>query len=156
MTGDTGGVQSRPASGAAAPAGFELSTDPGRIQFDLVHAWLAGSYWAAGRTAETQARANAGSRVYGVYDGNGAQVAFARAVTDGATYAWLCDVVVTEHARGRGIGTWLVDRACGELEADGVRRILLATRDAHQVYRQLGFSELRHPETMMERDRRRR
>lgn len=138
---------------------FELSDDPERVDFDRVHGWLSGeSYWAAGRSADLQRRAHEGSRVYGVYmregDDAGRQVAFARAVTDGATHAWVCDVFIDTPFRGEGLGTWLVGEVCARLRAEGVGRLLLATRDAHEVYARVGFTPLRAPDMWMELDRR--
>ena len=121
--------------------GYEISTDPDRIDLDRVHVWLAtDAYWALGRERETVARAFAGSIGFGVYrPGDGRQVAVARVVTDGATFAWLCDVYVDPAERGRGLGTWLAGAVRDHLGELGVRRILLATLDAHGVYAKIGF-----------------
>lgn len=136
------------------PDGYELTTDPARIDAARVHRWLSGeSYWAAGRAYDVVARSIAGSRPYAVVAG-GEQVAFARAVTDGATFAWICDVFVDAGHRGRGLGRWLVDRIVEDLAADGVPRFLLATRDAHEVYRRSGFEVLEGAGRFMEIDRR--
>lgn len=141
---------------SAAPSGYLIDSDPDRIDLLRVHAWLSEqAYWALGRAVQTQRQALAGSRVYGVYRaGDGAQVAIARAVTDGATFAWVCDVFVDSAVRGSGIGTWLVSEIVERLEAEGVLRIVLATRDAHEVYRRIGFESLANPSTWLERDRR--
>jgi GNAT superfamily N-acetyltransferase len=132
--------------------GYELSTDPERIDVDRVHGWLStDAYWAIGRSRETVERTIAGSTVFGVYRcADGVQVAFARAVTDNATFAWLCDVYVDRQERGRGLGTWLAATARDELTRRGVRRILLVTRDAHDVYAKVGFQPLAAPERFME------
>ncbi|MFC0097512.1 GNAT family N-acetyltransferase [Micromonospora marina] len=121
--------------------GYEISTDPDRIDLDRVHVWLAtDAYWALGRDRETVVRAFAGSTGFGVYrPGDGRQVAVARVVTDGATFAWLCDVYVDPAERGRGLGTWLAGAVRDHLGELGVRRILLATLDAHEVYAKIGF-----------------
>ncbi len=103
------------------------------------------------RSRETVEASIPGSWVFGVYDGS-AQVAFARVVTDRATFAWICDVIVDEAYRGRGIGTWLMQTLTAALDDVGVKRQLLATLDAHEVYRPLGYVELAHPERWMERD----
>lgn len=141
---------------AADPTGYVLDTDPARLDLSLVHRWLSEeAYWALGRSRDLVARSVAGSLVYGVYRAeDGAQVAFARAVTDGATFAWVCDVFVAETARGQGIGTWLVRSIVEALEGVGVLRVVLATRDAHEVYRRIGFEALGNPSTWLERDRR--
>ncbi|MEW2441485.1 GNAT family N-acetyltransferase [Micromonospora marina] len=121
--------------------GYEISTDPDRIDLDRVHVWLAtDAYWALGRDRETVARAFAGSIGFGVYrPADGRQVAVARVVTDGATFAWLCDVYVDPAERGRGLGTWLAGAVRDHLGELGVSRILLATLDAHGVYAKIGF-----------------
>ena len=121
--------------------GYEISTDPDRLDLDRVHVWLStDAYWALGRERETVARAFAGSIGFGVYrPGDGAQVAVARVVTDRATFAWLCDVYVDPAERGRGLGSWLAGAVRDHLAELGVRRILLATLDAHGVYAKVGF-----------------
>ncbi|GAB3818087.1 GNAT family N-acetyltransferase [Micromonospora zhanjiangensis] len=138
------------------PDGYRLSTDPGRIDLDRVHHWLStDAYWAIGRSRETMAAAIAGSVVFGIYrSGDGAQVAFARVVTDRATFGWLCDVYVDRAERGRGLGRWLVDQVRTELAEQGVRRILLATNDAHGLYAEAGFRPLAVPTRWMELDQR--
>lgn len=132
---------------------YEFSADADRIDVPTVHRWLAEhSYWAAGRPRETQDRAIAGSRNYGVYEeGNGRQVAYARAVTDGATFAWLCDVIVEPGSRAQGLGGMLIDGVVRDLEPVGLRRILLATGDAHTFYARFGFVPLLEPVKWMER-----
>lgn len=124
------------------PDGYQLSTDPARLDLDRVHRWLAtDAYWAIGRERETVERAFAGSLGFGVYrPGDGQQVAVARVVTDRATFAWLCDVYVDRAARGLGLGTWLAGAARDHLAELGVRRIVLATADAHGVYAKVGFT----------------
>ncbi|MEH1123738.1 GNAT family N-acetyltransferase [Micromonospora sp. CPCC 206061] len=136
--------------------GYELSTDPARLDVDRVHRWLStDAYWALDRPRDVVERAVAGSLVFGVYRaGDGEQVAFARTVTDEATFAWLCDVYVDRSARGNGLGTWLVSCVRDHLAAAGVRRILLATLDAHGVYEKLGFTPIVEPGRWMELDRR--
>ncbi|MFC4148906.1 GNAT family N-acetyltransferase [Micromonospora mangrovi] len=137
------------------PDGYQLSTDPDRLDLDLVHGWLStDAYWALGRDRETVARAFAGSIGFGVYrPGDGRQVAVARAVTDRATFAWLCDVYVDRAERGRGLGTWLAGAARDHLAGFGVRRIVLATADAHGVYEKIGFTPIL-PDRYMELDHR--
>ncbi|WP_430780385.1 GNAT family N-acetyltransferase [Actinoplanes sp. G11-F43] len=85
---------------------------------------------------------------------SGEQVAFARAVTDGATFAWICDVFVDQHHRGHGLGKWMIDTILADLSERGIQRFLLATRDAHDVYRRSGFTELAGTHRFMEIDRR--
>jgi GNAT superfamily N-acetyltransferase len=134
--------------------GMQLDDDAARLDVELVHRWLSEqAYWALGRDRETVQRSLAASRVLGAY-ADERLVGLARAVTDGATFAWLCDVFVDDAARGRGIGSWLVGELVGSLRADGVYRVLLATRDAHEVYRRLGFEPLADPGRWMELDAR--
>jgi len=133
------------------PAGYEFSADSARVDAARVHHWLStDAYWALGRTREKHDAATAGSLNFGVYDtATGAQVAYARAVTDRATFAWLCDVYVDPEVRGKGLGGALVARAREELRTYGLRRVLLATHDAHGVYARLGFEPLARPEDWM-------
>ncbi|EEP72870.1 GCN5 N-acetyltransferase [Micromonospora sp. ATCC 39149] len=133
--------------------GHQISTDPARLDLDLVHHWLStDAYWALGRDRGTVGRAFAGSLPFGVYrPGDGRQVAVARVVTDGVTFAWLCDVYVDRSARGRGLGTWLAGAVRDHLATLGVRRIVLATVDAHGVYARVGFAPV-DPGRWMEHD----
>ncbi|MGC5017176.1 GNAT family N-acetyltransferase [Micromonospora sp. DT47] len=135
--------------------GYQLSTDPDRLDLDRVHHWLTtDAYWALGRDRATVERAFAGSIGYGVYRvDDGGQAAIARVVTDRATFAWLCDVYVAREERGRGLGTWLAGAVREHLWPLGVRRILLATHDAHGVYAKLGFAEV-DPGRFMQIDQR--
>ena len=136
--------------------GYVLSADPKRVDFARVHRWLAEeSYWAAGRSHDLVARSIDGSLPYSIFTSAGTQqVAFARAVTDGATFAWICDVFVDGDHRGRGLGKWLIDSILDDLADRGIQRFLLATRDAHDVYRRSGFAELAGAHRFMEIDRR--
>ncbi|WP_262283333.1 GNAT family N-acetyltransferase [Micromonospora sp. MA102] len=137
------------------PDGYLLTTDPDRLDLDRVHHWLStDAYWALGRDRDTVARAFAGSIGFGVYrPGDGRQVAVARVVTDRATFAWLCDVYVDRAERGRGLGTWLAGAARDHLAEWGVRRIVLATADAHGVYAKVGFTPV-EPDRWMKYDQR--
>jgi ribosomal protein S18 acetylase RimI-like enzyme len=136
--------------------GFELDDDPARIDVDAVHAFISGeSYWGRGRSRALTERAIRGSsRVVGLYAGPppGAQVGFARAITDGAIVAYLADVYVLAECRGRGLGLelvrWTVDGRDG-----GSVRWLLHTADAQGLYARLGFSEERPTYALMERAR---
>ncbi|MFE6285303.1 GNAT family N-acetyltransferase [Streptomyces sp. NPDC057877] len=131
--------------------GYEISTDPDRIDAGRVHRWLStDAYWALGRAREKQDRAIAGSLNFGVYDtASGEQVGYARVVTDRATFAWLCDVYVDPAVRGKGLGTALAAAVREELRPYGVRRIMLATHDAHEVYAKVGFAALERPDQWM-------
>jgi GNAT superfamily N-acetyltransferase len=133
------------------PVGYEISTDPDRVDAGRVHHWLStDAYWAIGRPREKQDGAIAGSLNFGVYEAvSGEQVAYARIITDEATFAWLCDVYVDPSVRGKGIGKALVGAVREHLRPHGLRRILLATQDAHGVYEQLGFRGLDRPDQWM-------
>lgn len=126
---------------------YEISTDPARLDAARIHRWLStDAYWALGRGRDTQDSAIAGSLNFGAYDtASGEQVAYARVVTDHATFAWLCDVYVDPVARGRGLGTELVVAARDHLAPLGLRRMMLATEDAHGVYEKVGFKSLENP-----------
>ena len=133
---------------------YVLSTDAARVDVGRVHRWLCDeSYWAAGRDYDVVARSIEGSLPYSVFHGD-EQVAFARIVTDGATFAWICDVFVAAGHRGRGLGGWLVDSIVDDLTERGVLRLMLATKDAHEVYRRAGFAVLEGADRFMELDRR--
>ncbi|MFJ3671806.1 GNAT family N-acetyltransferase [Streptomyces sp. NPDC090106] len=131
--------------------GYEISSDPARLDAGKVHRWLSDdAYWALGRTREKQDAAIAGSLNFGVYGtASGEQVAYARVVTDRATFAWLCDVYVDPSVRGKGIGTALVAAVREHLRPYGLRRLLLATQDAHGVYEKVGFAPLAEPDRWM-------
>jgi GNAT superfamily N-acetyltransferase len=133
------------------PEGYEISTDPARVDRERVHHWLStDAYWALGRPREQQDRAIEGSLNFGVFDTvSGEQVAYARVITDRATFGWLCDVYVDPSVRGKGVGSALVAAVREELRSFGVRRVLLATQDAHGVYAKLGFAPLERPERWM-------
>lgn len=134
--------------------GFVLTSEPGRIDVDRVHGWLSEqSYWAKGRARAAVERSIAGSRPYSVHVDE-EQVAFARVVTDAATFAWICDVFVDQQHRGHGLGTWLVESILEDLADEGVQRFILATKDAHEVYRRCGFVPLEGDDRWMEIDRR--
>jgi GNAT superfamily N-acetyltransferase len=132
---------------------MRFSSDPADLDRDLVHHWLSElSYWAEGRSREAQDAAFANSRTYGIYDSEtGAQVAFARVITDCATFGWLCDVFVDRDARGGGAGKMLVAGILADLEPFGLKRVALRTADAHGLYEQYGFEVLAEPTLWMSR-----
>jgi GNAT superfamily N-acetyltransferase len=118
----------------------EITTDQTRIQFERVHRWLADTYWAEGIPADILERAICGSLCFSAFAPNtDTQIGFARVVTDYATYAYICDVIVAEEARGQGVGKALMQAICDHLTPMGMRRWSLATRDAHGLYEQFGF-----------------
>ncbi len=128
---------------------FTVSTDPARIDLDMVHNYLnQESYWATGIPHDILERAVAGSLCFGVYE-NRTQVAFARVITDAATFAYLCDVFVVKSHRGRGLGTWLMEFIMAHPTLQGLRRFVLSTRDAQGLYRRFGFTPEPAPSTYM-------
>jgi GNAT superfamily N-acetyltransferase len=131
--------------------GHVLDDDPARFDLERAHAWISGqSYWAKGIPFTTFAKACSGSLTVGAYTASGEMVAMARVVTDRATFGWICDVFVEERHRGAALGKQLMSYLSGHPDLQGFRRMHLATRDAHELYRQFGFQPLSRPETWME------
>src|SRR5262249_48954394 len=118
---------------------FTISTDPARLDLHRVHAWLSGSYWAAGIPRDVFQRSVRHALCFGVYEG-ARQVGFARVVTDFATVAYVGDVFVLEAWRGRGLSRWLMEVISSHPELQGFRRWILLTRDAHGLYAKFGFT----------------
>lgn len=123
---------------------------PSETDMDVIHAMLRESYWSPGVPRETVARACANSMCAIARDDAGKLIGFARLVTDKATFAWLCDVIVLPGREGRGLGRALVRTFLDHPELQGLRRWLLGTKDAHGVYEPLGFSALDAPERFMQ------
>jgi GNAT superfamily N-acetyltransferase len=129
--------------------GFTVSDDPARLDRASIHAFLTESYWAKGIPREVVDRSIDGSLPFGVYDGD-AQVGFARVITDSATYAYVADVFVLESHRGRGLALWLMETIRAHPRLQGIRRWNLVTRDAHALYRRVGFRDVENPSRWME------
>ena len=129
---------------------YLISTDPSKIDLYVVHGFLTRSYWAEGIPMELVKRSIEHSLPFGVYKGN-QQIGFARVITDYATFAYIGDVFIAEEFRGHGLSKWLMEVVVSCPELQGCRRWLLATRDAHGLYRKVGFTELKAPERWMER-----
>lgn len=131
-------------------AGYEISSDARRLNLDVIHTFLAEqSYWSKGIPRSTVQRAIENSICFGVYHG-AEQVGFARIVTDRSTFALLADVFILEAHRGKGLSKWLMGRVVAHDDLQGLRRFLLATSDAHGLYRQFGFEALGNPSRFME------
>lgn len=126
--------------------GYTISDDPARLDVDVIHGFLVGAYWCSGIPREVVERSIAGSLNFGVYAADGRQVAFARCVTDRATFCWIGDVFVMPEARGRGLSVWLMATIAAHPELQGLRRWVLGTRDAHDLYRKTGFRDLGDPD----------
>ena len=132
------------------PDGYVVTDDKSRIDFERVYGWLSDAYWALGRSRDVMARSIENSVALSCLDPDGVQVGFARWVSDGATFGWLCDVVVDPQLRGRGFGTFMVESAVQHPYVDDVGLRLLATRDAHGLYEQFGFIVVPNPLRWME------
>ena len=130
---------------------FEISTERARLDFDALHDFLSRrSYWAQGRSRALIERSIEHSLPFGVYHQN-RLIGFARVVTDYATFAWLADVYVLVEFRGRGLSKWLMEVIMAHPQLQGLRRWVLATRDAHELYRRFDFTALEQPAAWMER-----
>ncbi len=130
---------------------YQVSTDPARLDVGLVHRWLSGeSHWARGVPRAVIERALKNSLNFAAYDDGGQQVGFARIVTDKATFAWLADVFVIDAHRGKGVSRLLMQAIVDHPDLQGLRRWLLATRDAHGLYEKFGFTSP-PPGRLMER-----
>jgi len=131
------------------PGACVVDTDPERLDLAVVHTFLTASYWARGIPFAVVRQSVRNSLCFGLYDGE-RQVGFARVVSDRATFAYLADVFVLESHRGRGLGKLLMAAVIAHPELQGLRRWMLATRDAHALYAQYGFTPLRAPESFMQ------
>jgi GNAT superfamily N-acetyltransferase len=131
---------------------FAISTDRQRLSLDVVHGFLTNCYWAKGIPREVVARSIEHALCFGIYDGSGAQVGFARVISDLATIAYIGDVFVLETHRGLGLGKWLMQCITRHPALQNLRRWILTTRDAHGLYSQVGFAPLKMPERFMERN----
>jgi GNAT superfamily N-acetyltransferase len=129
---------------------YTLSDDSARIDAKAVHAYLTRSYWAEGISLELVKRCVAGSLCFGVYHSSAGQVGFARVITDRASFAYLCDVYVLEDHRGRGLSKWMMEAVTAHPDLQGLRRFVLVTKDAHELYRPFGFTAPIQPDGYME------
>lgn len=130
--------------------GYTLSSDPARMDRDAIFSYLSReSYWSQGIDRETVERSLDHSLCFGIFDEAGGQVAFARVISDCATFAYLCDVYVLEAQRGKGLGKWLVQAALEHPDLQGLKRWLLFTRDAHGLYRRFGFEVMESTQRLM-------
>lgn len=127
---------------------FTISTDSFRLDVGAITEMLSRAYWAQGRTSEMIARYLEHSLTFGLYDGP-CQIGLARVVSDYTTFAWLCDVFIHEDYRGLGLGKWLIETVHSHPELQGLRRWMLATRDAHGLYCQFGWVPLDEPKRWM-------
>ncbi|RYY00324.1 MAG: N-acetyltransferase, partial [Gammaproteobacteria bacterium] len=126
-----------------------ISTDKSKIDIGYVHRFLSSSYWAENIPLDVVQRSINGSLCFGVYEGE-KQIGFARVITDEATFAYLADVFIDEAHRGNGLSKWLMEIIVSYPTLQGLRRFMLATRDAHGLYRQAGFSALTFTDRWMQ------
>ena len=131
---------------------YTISTDPARLDLAAIYSFLERSYWANTRPGEIIDLSLRHSLNFGIYHGL-TQVGLARIITDYATFAYICDVFIDEAHRGAGLGKWLIDTVLNEPALQNVRRFMLATRDAHGLYAQFGFTTPTRPEIWMEHTR---
>src|SRR5258708_15537156 len=129
-------------------AQFVVSTDPARLDLDVIHEFLTHCYWAERIPRQVVARSIENSLCFGVFDGV-KQIGFARVITDYSTYAYLGDVFILEPYRGLGLAKFLMECIVEHPQLQGLRRWTLATRDAHGLYAQFGFKPLGRPERFM-------
>ena len=129
---------------------FTISDDVSRLDIDAICDFLSRAYWADKRPRHLIERSIKHSLNFGVYDG-GRQIGFARVVTDHSTFAYLCDVFIREEYRGHSLGKWMMECVMTHPDLQGLRRWSLATRDAHGLYQQFGFTELSDPSLWMEK-----
>lgn len=134
---------------------FTISTDKSKIDIAYVHEFLSNSYWSPGVPVETVKKAMQNSLCFGVFETEkqtlptGRQVGYARMITDTATFAYMADVFIDENYRGKGLAKWLVETILAHPDLQGLRRIILATRDAHSLYAGFGFIPFTNPERWM-------
>ena len=127
---------------------FYISTEKEKMDIDLIHSFLTRSYWAEGISKEIVSRSIEGALCFGVFE-NEKQIGFARMITDRATFAYLADVFIIEEYRGRGLSKWLMEVIMSHPDLHGLRRMMLATRDAHELYKKFGFTPLNNVDRWM-------
>ena len=128
---------------------YEITSDPSRIDVEAAHAFLSKTYWSPGIPLAVVRKAIENSLCVATLRA-GRQVGFARAVTDRATFAYLADVYVLDEHRGQGLSRVMIETLLCHPDLQGLRRIILATRDAHGLYAKFGFKPLANPGRMME------
>jgi GNAT superfamily N-acetyltransferase len=129
---------------------FEISSDPNRLDVDMIHRFLLSSYWANGRTRDVVERSIRYSLCFGAYQGD-RQIGFGRVISDRAVFAYLADVFVLSDHRGRGVAKAIVRAAVDHPDLQGLQVFLLRTRDAHEFYRQFGFGPVPTTDELMGR-----
>lgn len=130
--------------------GFRISTNNDELDLNVIYQFISTSYWAQGIPKSTLEKAVLNSFCFGVFESSGSQVGFARLITDKATFAYLADVFILESHRGIGLSKWLVKTIVEHPDLQDLRRMVLATRDAHGLYSQYGFKPIENPEILMQ------
>jgi len=130
--------------------GYRISCDANEMQLSTVHSFISGTYWAKNIPIEVMATAIRNSLCFGIFTESGEQVGFARMITDRATFAYLADVYVVEPHRNNGLSKWLMSVIMQHPDLQGIRRMVLATSDAHGLYEQFGFKALANASIFME------
>ncbi len=129
---------------------YTVSTDQAQLDVDAVHAFLAQSYWATNIPRDVVERSLRNALCFGLYQ-DGAQIGLVRVISDYVTMAYVGDVYVLPEHRGRGLSKWMMECVLAHPDLQHLRRWILITRDAHGLYRQFGFRDLKRPEGFMER-----
>lgn len=130
--------------------GYRISTDINEMDFDVIYQFISTSYWAQGIPKTTMRKAIENAFCFAIFDSDNNQIGFARLITDRATFAYLADVFIVEAHRNKGLSKQLVSEIIDHPELQGLRRIMLATRDAHGLYQQFGFEAINAPEMLMQ------
>ncbi|MFS1438576.1 GNAT family N-acetyltransferase [Shewanella sp. 10N.286.48.A6] len=130
--------------------GYVISTDQNKLDISVIHGFISQSYWAKGMPITVLAKAIEHSLCFGVFTDEDQQVGFARLITDRATFAYLADVFITDQHRGIGLSKLLIETVISHPDIQGLRRMMLATRDAHGLYAQYGFLPIDNPEILMQ------
>jgi len=130
--------------------GFTISTDNARLDLQTIYNFLNSVYWAKNISLAIVKKSIENSLCFGVYNHENELVGFARVVSDYATFAWLADVFILEKYRARGLAKWLIECIINHPELQGLRRWMLATRNAHGLYAKYEFKPLLKVETFME------
>ncbi|MCK6639212.1 MAG: GNAT family N-acetyltransferase [Bacteroidia bacterium] len=128
---------------------YHISDNKDLLDIGFIHYELSRSYWAKNIPMELVQKSITHSMCFGVYIER-KQIGFARVITDHSTFAYLCDVIIAEEAQGKGAGKMLMEYIMKHKDLQGLRRFMLATRDAHTLYEKYGFSVVKHPERLME------
>ncbi len=130
--------------------GFRISTDRNELDFDVIYQFISQSYWAKGIPKSTMQKALDHSLCFGLFNAEQQQVGFARLITDYATFAYLSDVFIVEQYRGCGLSKFLIETVVSHPDVQGLRRMMLATSDAHGLYAQYGFKPIEQAQTFMQ------